>query len=217
MDTSLGAKSVEDFVNLFKTHDIKAVHVSYIRGAFAKRHQEYMLVGGSDKCLNEAYSCFSKVEMRRLVTMMDNLVTACDMMAQAAKVTRVVRAKKHPTTDKLISKLKFKPDDAQLGIVSVSPAQIVGAQVVWVYNTRTRKLSHYKAADSTGISVKGSVLVGFATDSMEKTLRKPADTLAEFKKTNKVKLRTFLDEVNTVSTHSNGKMTEHHVLLRVDR
>lgn len=216
-DTSSGAKTVEDFVNLFKLNDVKAIHASHIASAFVKRHAEYKEVGGSDKFINEAYSCFSKVEMRRLVAMMDNLATACNMISEVAKATRAPKVKKAQSVDKVVAKLKYKKDDAQLGIVSVNPVQLVGAQIVWVYNTRTRKLSHYKAAGPDGIGVKGSMLVNFSDDSMEKTLRKPIDTLGDFKKSSKVKLRTFLEEINTVSTRSNGKITEHHILLRVDK
>ena len=70
---------------------------------------------------------------------------------------------------------------------------------------------------SVGLLVKGASLENYSSESAEKTLRKPADTLAEFKKASKVKLRTFLKELTTVDVPCGGKLNEHHVILRIDK
>ena len=116
------------------------------------------------------------------------------MMQEVAKVERAPRKKKPVSHDKLVAKIKYKKEDNTLGIVSMNPVQIIGSKEVWVYNTKTRKLAQYKALDNNGLSVKGASLLNYSTDSVEKTLRKPAETLAEFKKATKVKLRTFLKD-----------------------
>ena len=139
------------------------------------------------------------------------------MLQEVAKVVRAPRKKKPVSQDKLIARLKYKKDDSTLGIVSVNPIQLLGAKEVWVYNTRTRKLSQYKANDIDGISVNGTGLVNYSTDSVEKTVRKPVETLAEFKKASKVKLRTFLKDLSTVDTPCSGKLNEHCVILRADK
>jgi hypothetical protein len=117
----------------------------------------------------------------------------------------------------LVSKIKYKKDDNQLGIVSLHPVQIIGAREVWVYNTKTRKIAQYKAADESGLTIKGAGLLNYTPDSVEKTVRKPVETLADFKKASKVKLRTFMKELSTVDISCNGKLNEHHVILRVDK
>jgi hypothetical protein len=139
------------------------------------------------------------------------------MAQEVAKVSRAPRKKKPVSQEKLVSKLKYKKEDATLGIVSLNPVQIVGSKEVWVYNTKTRKLSQYKAMDERGLGVKGASLLNFSTDSAEKTVRKPTDTLADFKKASKVKLRTFLKDLSTVDVPCNGKLNEHHVILRIDK
>lgn len=215
-DRKVSPKTVEDFSALFKTNDIKPPHVAYIRNCFERRFREYQAVGGDDKFINEAYSCFSKIDMRRLVTMMTNLYTACDMVAEVARAARVPKIPKPKSAEKLIAKLVVKKEDTALGIVSVNPVTLIGASIAWVYNTRTRKLAHYKAQDG-GFSVKGMYLTNFTDQSVEKTLRKPAEILARFKKDTKIKLRTFMDEITSLATRANGKITEHHVILRVDK
>ena len=137
------------------------------------------------------------------------------MMQEVSKVERAPVKKKPVSVDKVVSKLKYKKEDKTLGIVSLNPANLIGAQSVWLYNTRTRKLAHYKS--DIGIGIKGASLLNFSADSVEKMLRKPADTIAEFKKASKVKLRTFLQDLSTIDTPCTGKLNEHTVILRIDK
>jgi hypothetical protein len=174
-------------------------------------------VEGKDKDLTEAYSNFTKPELKKLDLFHKNLLKAADMMQEVAKVERAPRKKKPVSQEKLVSKIKYKKEDPQLGIVSLNPIQIVGSREVWVYNTKTRKIAQYKALDERGLSVKGASLLNYSTDSAEKTVRKPVETLADFKKASKVKLRTFMKELTTVDIPCGGKLNEHHVILRVDK
>lgn len=218
MDKTMQPKTVEDFVALFKTNDLKSQHTNIIYEIFERRANEITEVAdGKDKDLVEAYSNFTRPEFKRYATFYKNLLTSCEMMQEVAKVERAPRKKKPISTDKLISKLKYKKEDTSLGIVSINPMHIIGAKEVWAYNTRTRKLAHYKAADNDGLSVKGASLVNYSPDSAEKTLRKPAEALADFKKASKVKLRTFLKDLTTIDVQCNGKINEHHVILRIDK
>jgi len=218
MDKKIPLKTVEDFLGLFKTFDLKSAHMRFIVGAFKRRAAEVSAAAeGKDKYLMEAYSHLSKPELKKLLQFHLNLLKACDMMQEVAKVQRVPRKKKPISVEKVISKLKYKKEDNTLGIVSLNPAGILGSKEVWCYNTKTRKLSHYRALDERGILVKGASLLNYSPDSAEKTLRKPIEALAEFKKASKVKLRTFLKELTTVDIPCSGKLNEHHIILRIDK
>lgn len=218
MDRKSSVKTVEDFVNLFKSFDLKGPHMRYIQASFENRGAEITeVLTSKNKDLSEGYSNYSKPELKKMELFYTNLFKACAMMQEAAKVVRAPRKKKPVSQDKLVAKLKYKKDDSSLGIVSINPVQIIGAKEVWVYNTKTRKFAQYKCLDERGLSVKGASLENYSQDSLEKTLRKPAETLAEFKKASKVKLRTFLKDLSTVDTQANGKLNEHHIILRVDK
>jgi len=218
LDRKQPAKTVEDFTNLFKTFDLKAPHARHMRLIFERRAAEIVeAVDGKNKDLNEGYSYMTKPELKKLDLFYKNLLKAADMMQEIAKVERAPRKKKPVSHDKLVSKIRYKKDDNQLGIVSLHPVQIIGAREVWVYNTKTRKLGQYKAADERGLTVKGASLLNYSSDSAEKTVRKPVETLADFKKASKVKLRTFMKELTTVDIPCAGKLNEHHVILRVDK
>lgn len=218
MDRKSAVKTVEDFVNLFKLSDLKGPHMRHIQAIFLRRAGEIAeTIAGKDKLLIEAYSHYSKPELKKVDLFYKNLFKACEMMQEAAKVVRAPAKKKPVSQDKLVSKLKYKKDDSALGIVSMNPINIIGAKDVWLYNTKTRRLAQYKALDERGLSVKGAGLINYSADSAEKTLRKPVETLAEFKKASKIKLRTFLKDLSTVDTPANGKLNENHVILRIDK
>jgi hypothetical protein len=217
-DKKASVRTVEDFVNLYKTYDLKAPHMRYMQSFFERRAAEIATAAeGLDKNLVEGYSNFTKPELKKFAQFHTNLLKACDMMQEVAKVERAPRKPKPVSQDKIVAKIKYKKDDPTLGIVSLAPVQMVGAKEVWVYNTKTRKLGQYKATDERGLSAKGIGLLNYSSDSVEKTLRKPAEQLAEFKKASKVKLRTFMKDLATVDIPLTGKLNENHIILRIDK
>ena len=211
-------KTVEEFINLFKANELKAPHMRFMHLIFERRAAEIdQAVEGKDKDLSEGYSNFTRPELKKYNQFHKNLLAACVMMQEVAKVERAPRKKKPVSQEKLVSKLKYKKEDSSLGIVSLNPVEIVGSKELWVYNTKTRKIAQYKALDERGLNVKGASLLNYSTDSAEKTVRKPVETLAEFKKASKVKLRTFLKDLSTVDIPAQGKLNENHIILRIDR
>ena len=104
-----------------------------------------------------------------------------------------------------------------LRLISINPADIIGAQELWVYNTKTRKLGKYVADSLKGpLNVKGTGIIGYDEHkSVTKTLRKPADTLKEFSKATKIQLRKFLEDIKATEAKLNGRINAETVLLRV--
>ena len=218
MNRKTPTKSVDDFATLFKSYDLKSPHARIISDIFDSRVKEITLaIEGKDKDLTEGYSNYTKAELKKYELFFKNLVKACSMMQEVAKVVRMPRKAKPVSQEKIVAKLKYKKDDTSLGIVSANPVQIIGAKEVWLYNIRTRKISQYKALDEAGLTVKGLSIVNYSSESVEKTVRKPAEALAEFKKASKVKLRTFMENIGTIGIHPNGKMNENHLIIRIDK
>ena len=138
------------------------------------------------------------------------------MLMQEAKVNKKPRAKKAVSKDKITAKLKYKKSDEPLKLVSVNPADIIGAQELWIFNSKTRKLGKYVAAEFQELGIKGTTITGFnEIKSVQKTLRKPAEQIKAFKEAGKVVLRKFLEEINAVDTKMNGRINEEIMLLKV--
>ena len=167
--------------------------------------------------LREGYRHLTKKDAQNYLTALETLVGACTLVVDASKATRKPRAKKAPSKEKMIAKLKYKATDDRLQIASVNPLELLQSTEVWIYNTKTRKLGRYVAADDCKVmTVKGNTLVGFdEVRSIQKTLRKPELQLKEFKSLGKVKLRTHLDTINTTDTKLNGRFNEDTVILKV--
>lgn len=146
---------------------------------------------------------------------LETLHGACDVVIDAAKASRKPRAKKAPSKEKLISKLKYLERDDKLQLVSVNPLDIIDAKEVWVYNIKTRKLGKYVAADHATLQVKGAGLQFYDEKlSIQKTLRKPDETLKEFKKAGKVQLRKFMDNIKTTDIKLNGRLNSDTIILK---
>ncbi|NBP58008.1 hypothetical protein EBU71_16015, partial [bacterium] len=127
-----------------------------------------------------------------------------------------VRKPKAVSKEKLVARLKYKKTDEALKLVSINPADIIGSKELWIYNTKTRKLGKYVAAEFADLGIKGTTITGFNEDlSVQKTIRKPDDKLKEFKSAGKVALRKFLEDINAVDTKMNGRISEDTLLLKV--
>lgn len=143
------------------------------------------------------------------------MLAAIEQYRGVKKAAKKARVKKAPSKEKIVSKLKFAKENKPLKIVSINPADIVGASELWIYNVKTRKLGKYLAASYQTLSVKGTSIIGFDADkSISKTLRKPEEQLKEFAKAGKVALRTFLKDIKAVEAKLNGRIGVDILLLK---
>jgi hypothetical protein len=134
---------------------------------------------------------------------------------KAVKV-RKPREKKVKSAVELVKNLKFRKEDPSLKIVSVHPAEIIGCQQLWVYNTKYRKLIQYQAVGPAGIQVKGTTVTGWDTESStSKTLRKPEEALTGLLSAGKVTLRSFMSNIKTTESKPNGRINSECILVRV--
>lgn len=169
-----------------------------------------------DDQLKEAYSHYKAADFKQRLNWLNDLLGAIEQYRGVKKATKKLRVKKAPSKEKVVAKLKYAKDDKALKVVSINPADIVGATELWVYNIKTRKLGKYVAGSYQTLGVKGTSITGFDTDkSVAKTLRKPEEQLKEFAKAGKVVLRTFIKDIKAVETKLNGRVSEDVLLLRV--
>ena len=205
-------------LNILKAREVKAAHARYIKAFYQRTLDEHLELasGKADEQLKEGYSNYSKKQVRNFIVFLQDIVSACDMLGQEAKVNRKPRKAKVVPKDKIVAKMKYKKTDEPLKLVSVNPADIIGSKELWVYNTKSRKLGKYVAAEFNDLGVKGTTITGFSENlSICKTLRKPEEKLKEFKSAGKVQLRKFLDDINATDTKMNGRINEEIILLKV--
>jgi hypothetical protein len=206
----------------FKTREINQAHARLIRDKYAYSKQDYdeLLSSTKDKTdaytqLVDGYSCYTKAQQKNMQAALTEIIAACDMILQKAKVSRKIRAKKAPSKEKLVAKLKFKPSDDQYKLVSIKPEEALQSIELWVFNTRTRKLGVYVAGDTAALSIKGTTIINYSeTKSVARTVRKPEEFFRDVKSLPKTKLRKLFEGINGVETKLNGRLNEDVVILK---
>ena len=174
------------------------------------------VVEGVDADLVEGYSHLNKNQIKQCIKFIEQVIADCGNYVQIKKVERKPRAKKAVSPEKLSAKFKYQKDFAELKLASVTPAQLVGASEAWLYDTKKRKLIHVMADSHLGsFSVKGSAIVGFdVTQTVQKTLRKPAEQLKELLSGGKPAARKVFKDIKSTETKFNGRGNDNLIILR---
>jgi hypothetical protein len=174
------------------------------------------VLAGQDADLVEGYSHLTKNQIKQCVKFIEQVIADCGNYVQIKKVERKPRAKKTVSSEKLSAKFKYMKDFAELKLTSVAPAHLVGAGEAWLYDTKKRKLIHVMADTHMGtFSIKGSAIVGFDTvQTVQKTLRRPADQLKELLTGGKPAARKVFKDIKSTETKYNGRGNENLIILK---
>lgn len=204
------------FYDWFTANSVVQSQLGKYEGLFRKRKEELELAQSKkDEQVREGYSHLKAADIKQRIKWLDDLLSAVEQYRGVKKAAKKARVKKAPSKEKLVAKLKYAKEDKGLKIVSINPADIVGASELWVYNNKTRKLGKYVAAPYHTLSIKGTSITGYDEDkSVSKTLRKPDEQLKEFAKAGKVALRTFIKDIKAVEVKLNGRIGTDVLLLR---
>jgi hypothetical protein len=172
-------------------------------------------VSEQDEQLREGYSHLDKADIKKAVELFQGIIGACDLITAESKASRKTRSPKPKSAEKLVAKMKFCKSDEKYKVASINPADIIGCNELWVFNTKTRKIGKYIANEHDTLQVKGTTIQFFnENESVAKTLRKPEQQLAEFNKSGKVQLRKFLLNIKGVETKLNGRINNDTVILK---
>ena len=171
---------------------------------------------GSDADLVEGYSHLSKNQIKQCVKFIEQVIADCGNYVQIKKVERKPRAKKAVSPERVSAKFKYLKEFAELKLTSVSPAQLVNAAEAWLYDTKKRKLIHVMADTHIGtFTVKGSAIVGFdVMNTLQKTLRKPAEQLKEVVSGGKPAARKAFKDIKATETKFTGRGNENLMILK---
>ena len=215
-----GAKMSADYKPMvaLRSMNVAPQMVGEIADNWKRRLEELEEVAaGKDPQLVEGYSNFGKIQIRSLIKFAEQVVADCGSYVQIKKVERKPRKKKAVSPEKLTAKFKFLKEFEELKLKSVPVTDLVSAQEAWLYDTKKRKLVHVVADTHIGtFTVKGSALVGFdTTNSVQKTLRKPAEQIKAVMAGGAPQARKSFKDIKATETKFNGRGNENMILLRV--
>ena len=233
-----------ELIEHFKKEKVGGVHARKIMEMYETQYKEYKDLlelrkknlkfadideegqgDSEERQLLESYEDVSDEVIEKGIKAHDNIFKACDYMIDMANANRKPRKKKPISKDKLVAKLQYCKQDTKYNLTSIDPKDIITAEQLWVFNTKTRKLGMYVASvldprglnrEGTGLMVKGTSVQGFdPAKSKQKTLRKPAEQLTEFMKCGPVKSKTFFSEIKSMEITLTGRINPDTILLKV--
>jgi hypothetical protein len=202
-----------------KGNQIPAPYTTFVKTWAVKKLDQWNEVADSkDSQIVEGYSNFPKRKITKIVKLFESFVEDCDKYGQFKKANRKVRATREKPAVAQIKSLKYKLKDDELGLTSAKAFDLVGAEQVWLFNTKTRKLSVYTSESTKGMTVKGTTLQNWSPEkSKQKTLRKPEEQIKDLLALGKVKLRTFLDNIKSKEQAVNGRINIDTIILKITR
>ena len=217
IDATLAGK-VDTNLKEFMTQNGVSAPVAKVMQAFYKPMLKELDVATGDKDyeMSEAYSHLGKREMKRLHDFVRSVVQACDTVAVIAKTTRKPRKRKEKPASVLVAKVKYLKEYTDLKLKSVHPEKMVGAEEVWVFNVKYRKLFQYVAQDGMQLSVKGTTLQNFDPEkSGAKTIRKPEEFFKGVDGMTKRPLTKAFKEIRGVLAKATGRINEECIIVKV--
>ena len=169
---------------------------------------------GTDEQLVEGYAYVNRKHMKHIIDSFTEVLDGISSLTVKMKTDRIVR-KKPTDKKKIASKLKFMSEFSELNIKSLASVDIIGANVVWVYDTKKRKLGYYEGEAKDSLFVRGTMIDGYKVTCV-KTLRKPEEQIKQFMALRKNQTVNWFDGIKAKCATMNGRSNSNLILLRID-
>jgi hypothetical protein len=212
----LGEITEFDAYEFCQKAEIPAQHTTKMAAYYAGMYEELELaVEGSDPQVNEAYSRFSKKWLRSRIAFLEKMMSDLLRYGQNAKKLRTPRKKKPQSVEKKLKNFRYKKEDQETKLASVSPEQIVGAAELWTYNVKYKTLTVFRAIDRGGLDIKRSSIVNFdeKTTMTRRTGRQGEKIVQSVLSGGKIILRKVMDDLKEATLQD--RINENTILLRV--
>ena len=214
-----GAKMTADFkpVAIMRGLNVAPQMISQIADNWKRKLTEFeAVVDGKDAQLVEAYSYLSKIQLRNVIKFCEAVVNDCGAYVQIKKVERKPRKVKAVPPEKRAAKFKILAEFAELKLKGQPAASLVDKTEAWLYDSKKRKLIHLVADSHTqAFTVKNNSIIGFSTvETVQKTLRKPAEQLKGIVGAGKPAARKAFKDIKATETAWNARGTENLIILK---
>lgn len=182
-----------------------------------ERHKSDFTDAYEKRCpqMVEGFSYLSKPQLRNRIKAIDDMLNEIVLYKSSKKAARKPRVKKAKSADKQVSKLNYLNESKEYCMQSCDPTRIVGAQTFFMFNTKYRKATVFKASSRDGFTVQGSTLKGFdLSKSYSLTLRKPKEVLPILSAKTERQIDKELSKIKTKRNPANGRINKDTLLIR---
>jgi len=164
----------------------------------------------------EGYSHLKRPELNRRIKECNNMLLDLDRIKSASKALRKVKIKRPMSADKQVSKIKYKKEDNDFKLVSINPIQIIGASLLYTFNTKYKILTEFTTQSPTGFQISGSTIKHFDVENSRSIkVRKPESILSTVMSKTQNQIDKEWKTLTTKTTSANARINNDTILLRV--
>ena len=164
----------------------------------------------------EGYAHLTRPELNRRIKICETILDDLERVKSAAKANRTIRIKRPVTADKMVAKVKYKKEDKDFKLVSISPVMIVGKKRLLTFNTKYKELCEYVTEDPRGFTIKGTTIQNFDADiSRSVKLRKPDEFLPIAQNKTANQIDKAWKGLTTKTGKPTGRLNAETILLRM--
>tara|TARA_Y100000590_G_scaffold195731_1_gene222206 strand:- start:2690 stop:3811 length:1122 start_codon:yes stop_codon:yes gene_type:complete len=168
-----------------------------------------------DPQLVEAWGHLSRAEKKKFFKFAQSIVDDCKLGYTSKKASRKTRTKKEKSAEKIIAKIKYLAEDKDYNVQSIHPKAILGAQELWIWNSKKNRYGVYYSQSPRGLEIKGTTLQNFdTTKSIQKRIRDPKALWKKIKDGGKRVLKNCLKDSSTKEKVLNGRLNENTLLIK---
>lgn len=204
-------------INLLRGRNVAPNLVSEIAVTWQSRLREIVQVlGGQDDQLVEGWSNYNKVQLRAIEKFCEAVINDCSAYVQIKKVEARPRRTKKVSPEQRARKFRCAMELEEFGVKGLPATSLVDCAEAWLYDAKKRKLIHVVADGHVGrFTIKNNMLIGISpADTLQKTLRRPAETVRAVVAAGKPAARKIFNDLSTTETQFTGRGSEHIVILR---
>lgn len=216
IDDYIGDQSFSMY-NWLQSNKIPPIYASSILKKMAPVLEELNeAYEGKDEQLKEGYRRYKKADLRKIISFYERICEDVNRYSGVAKKTRKPRKKKTISVEKKLKTFKWQKEDAVYKIASVAPEKIIGAQELWMFNTKYKTLTVVRAEDRGGLQVKGTSITNYSSENSftKGTGRRTEEIIRRVLDGGKIVLRKVMDELKTDKALA-YRSNENTILLRV--
>lgn len=201
-----------------KKNEIPAMYANKIGDYYGPIWGELTLAQ-TDPVIGEGYKNYTAKQLRERVAFYNQLVADAERYGDNTKKARAPRKKKAPTAEKLLKHFQYQKESNEYKLQSCDPATIIGAQELWVFNTKYKTLGVYRARGPAGLSIKRTSINGYDNDAslIKRVGRKPEEYVKKVLSGGKIILRKLMEDIKSDPITFTDRINNNIVLIKVVR
>jgi hypothetical protein len=205
--------------NYFTAHSTPKAYTKIVADYYAPLLEELQEASANkDKQLKEAYSCYSRKEIKLFEALVQSIIDDCDKYSENKKREKAPKKKKTVSAEALFKNFKYQKADNDMKIVSIDPHNILQAAELFTYNTKYKLVTHLVAEEGKTLGVHGMAITNYdeQKSSTRRVGRKADEAVQKILNLGKKPVQKYVEELNKngVTLH---RVNENVVLLRITK